>query len=76
MDVLEEGLLTYEQMEDESDGDSDDENFVTSNKEDGTFIPLPDTIKQFTWYSLISPGKHQGYVRDNAEKNRKGYPSS
>jgi hypothetical protein len=68
MEALEGGLLTYEQMEDESDGDSDDENFVTSNKEDGTYIPLPDSIKQFTWYSFISPGKHQGYDRKKAEK--------
>jgi hypothetical protein len=29
---------------------------------------MPDTIKQFTWYNYISPGKHESYVRKEAEK--------
>ena len=43
---------SYEEMEDEYQ-DSDDEQFVTSNVEDGIYIELPDTIKKFVWYSQI-----------------------
>lgn len=41
---------------------------MKADRRDGVFVPLPDSIRDFDWYTLVSPAKRASYDRDTAEK--------
>ena len=63
----------YEQIETINEDEDDDMFTSSSNDDGGVFIPLPEEIKTFNWYDLVTPENRESYTRASAKKVTKDY---
>ena len=53
----------YEQIETINEDEDDDVLTSRSNEDGGVFIPLPESIRNYDWYALVTPEHKTSYTR-------------